>query len=198
MTETNMITSNPLEGERLAGTVGYALPGIEVRVADESGQTLAPGEVGSVELKGPNVFIGYWQMPEKTEQEFREDGFFITGDLGTLAEDGRLSLVGRSKDLIISGGYNIYPKEIESIIDEFPGVVESAVIGIPNADFGESVIAVVEASKEKPASESSILEATAAKIARFKQPRKVILVDELPRNTMGKVQKNLLRDRFGV
>ena len=132
-----MITSNPLDGERVAGTVGYALPGIEVRVADETGMPLPPGTVGSVELKGPNVFTGYWQMPEKTAQEFHDDGFFITGDLGSLAEDGRLSLVGRSKDLIISGGYNIYPKEIEVVIDEIPGVVESAVIGVPHIDFGE-------------------------------------------------------------
>lgn len=196
MTETNMITSNPLDGERFAGTVGYALPGIEVRVVGESGQPLPPGTVGSVELKGPNVFTAYWQMPEKTAQEFREDGFFITGDLGSLAEDGRLSLVGRSKDLIISGGYNIYPKEIESVIDELPGVVESAVIGIPHGDLGESVLAVVVASADKPASETSIMAATGSQLARFKQPRRVILVDELPRNTMGKVQKNTLRDRY--
>ena len=198
MTETNMITSNPLDGERLAGTVGYALPGIEIRVTDESGQPLPPGNVGSVELKGPNVFSGYWQMPEKTDQEFHDDGFFITGDLGTLDEDGRLSLVGRSKDLIIAGGYNIYPKEIESVIDGLPGVVESAVIGIPHHEFGESVIAIVVASKDLPASEASIIEATALQLARFKQPRRVILVDELPRNTMGKVQKNFLRVRYGA
>jgi len=196
MTETSMITSNPLKSERIAGTVGYALPGIEVRVADETGLPLPPGTVGSVELKGPNVFAGYWKLPEKTMQEFRDDGFFITGDQGMLAEDGRLSLVGRSKDLIISGGYNIYPKEIESVIDEIPGVVESAVIGIPHSDFGESVLAVVVTSKDQPASETSILEATGSKLARFKQPRRVVLVDELPRNTMGKVQKNILRDQY--
>jgi len=198
MTETSMITSNPLKGERLAGTVGYALPGVEVRVADESGKPLPPGTVGSVELKGPNVFTGYWQMPEKTKQDFRKDGFFITGDLGTLAENGRLSLVGRSKDLIISGGYNIYPKEIESVIDGLPGVVESAVIGIPHPDFGESAMAVVVTTRDKPASEALIIEATAKQLARFKQPRRVILVDELPRNSMGKVQKNILRDRYGA
>ena len=196
MTETNMITSNPLIGERIASTVGYALPGIEVRVADETGQPLPPDMVGSVELKGPNVFTGYWQMPEKTAQEFHDDGFFITGDQGSLAEDGRLSLVGRSKDLIISGGYNIYPKEIETIIDEVPGVVESAVIGVPHRDFGESVVAVVVVNKNKPASETLILEATKSKLARFKQPRSVIMVDELPRNTMGKVQKKVLRERY--
>ena len=197
MTETGMITSNPLDGERVAGTVGYALPGIEVRVAGESGELLPAGEVGLVELKGPNVFIGYWQMQEKTAQEFRDDGFFITGDLGTLDKDERLTLVGRSKDLIISGGLNIYPKEIESVIDELPGVVESAVIGIPHPDFGESVIAIVVAGKDRAASEASIVEATALRLAGFKQPRRVILVDELPRNTMGKVQKNTLRDRYG-
>jgi len=196
MTETNMITSNPLVGERVAGTVGYALPGIEVRVADGTGKPLPPDTVGSVELKGPNVFKAYWQMPEKTAQEFHDDGFFITGDLGSLAEDGRLSLVGRSRDMIISGGYNIYPKEIEAVIDEVPGVVESAVIGIPHQDFGESVLAVVVTSRNKPASELSILEATGLELARFKQPRNVILIDELPRNTMVKVQKNILRDRY--
>jgi malonyl-CoA/methylmalonyl-CoA synthetase len=196
MTETSMITSNPLDGERVAGTVGYALPGIMVRVADETGEPLPAGEVGSVELKGPNAFAGYWQMPEKTAQEFRSDGYFITGDIGVLAQDGRLSLVGRSKDLIISGGYNIYPREIESVIDELPGVVESAVIGIPHSDFGESVIAIVVASKHQAASEASIVEATAEQLARFKQPRRVILIDKLPRNSMGKVQKNILRDRY--
>ncbi|MFB3078350.1 MAG: AMP-binding protein, partial [Lysobacterales bacterium] len=198
MTETNMITSNPLDGERVAGTVGYALPGIEVRVTSDSGEPLPPGELGSVELKGPNVFTGYWRMPQKTAREFRSDGFFITGDLGLLDQDGRLSLVGRSKDLIISGGYNIYPQEIESVIDALPGVVESAVIGVPHPDFGESVIAVVVASKDQAATEASIVEATALQLARFKQPRRVILVDELPRNTMGKVQKNNLRDRYGA
>jgi malonyl-CoA/methylmalonyl-CoA synthetase len=196
MTETSMITSNPLNGERVAGTVGYALPGIEIRVADGTGTPLPPGTVGSVELKGPNVFKGYWQMPEKTAQEFHADGFFITGDLGSLAEDGRLSLVGRSKDLIISGGYNIYPKEIEVIIDEVPGVLESAVIGIPHSDLGESVVAVVVPDKENPATEESISKVTGSQLAVFKQPRRIILVDELPRNTMGKVQKNILRDRY--
>lgn len=197
MTETNMITSNPLDGERVAGTVGYALPGIEIRVADETGKPLPPDTVGSVELKGPNIFTGYWQMPEKTAQEFHDDGFFITGDLGSLAADGRLSLVGRSRDLVISGGYNIYPKEIEAVIDDVPGVVESAVIGVPHSDFGESVVAVVVPDKNNPASAESIIAATGLQLARFKQPRKIILVDELPRNAMGKVQKNSLRARYG-
>jgi malonyl-CoA/methylmalonyl-CoA synthetase len=196
MTETCMITSNPLDGERVAVTVGFALPGINVRVADGSGEALPPGEVGSVELKGPNVFSGYWQMPEKTAQDFHDDGFFITGDLGVLDEDGRLSLIGRSKDLIISGGYNIYPREIESVIDGMSGVVESAVIGVPHSDLGEAVIAIVVASKTRPASETSIHEAAADQLARFKQPRAVVLIDELPRNSMGKVQKNMLRDLY--
>jgi len=196
MTETGMITSNPLDGERVAGTVGYALPGVEVRVADETGKSVPPGTVGSVELRGPNVFTGYWQMPDKTAQEFHDDGFFISGDLGSLAIDGRLSLVGRSKDLIISGGYNIYPKEIEAVIDEVPGVVESAVIGVPHSDFGETVMAIVVPGKIGSASEISILEATGSQLARFKQPRKMVFVDELPRNSMGKVQKNILRDRY--
>ena len=196
MTETSMITSNPLDGDRVAGTVGYALPGIELRVVDADGCPLPPGKVGSVELKGPNVFSGYWQMAEKTMQGFRDDGFFITGDMGSLAGDGRLTLVGRSKDLIISGGFNIYPKEIESVIDNIPGVLESAVIGVPDRDFGERVLAVVVVEDREPATESSILGVTGKQMARFKQPRKVILVDELPRNTMGKVQKNILRDRY--
>lgn len=196
MTETSMITSNPLDGERIAGTVGYAIPGVEIRVADEAGNALPPGEIGTVELKGPNVFSGYWQMQEKTAQAFQDDGFFITGDLGSLCHDGRLSLVGRSRDLIISGGYNIYPKEIEAIIDDVPGVLESAVIGVPHREYGESVMAVVVVSEDKPASESSILAVTNAQLARFKQPRQLIMVDELPRNTMGKVQKNILREQY--
>jgi len=196
MTETGMITSNPLNGERVAGTVGYALPGVEVRVADETGKSLPPGTVGSVELRGPNVFTGYWQMPGKTAQEFQNDGFFISGDLGSMTADGRLSLVGRSRDLIISGGYNIYPKEIEAVIDKVHGVVESAVIGFAHSDLGEIVMAVVVSDKNEPASETAILEVTGLQLARFKQPRKMVFVDELPRNTMGKVQKNILRDRY--
>ena len=196
MTETNMITSNPYDGERKAGTVGFALPRVEMKVCDaESGKQIADGEIGSIELRGPNVFSGYWRMPEKTAEEFREDGFFITGDLGVIDEDGYLKIVGRNKDLIISGGYNIYPKEIELLLDEQEGVLESAVIGVPHPDFGEGVFGLLVA-KEGALDCDAILRAISSKIARFKQPKKLVVVDELPRNTMGKVQKNILRERY--
>ena len=197
MTETNMNTSNPYEGERRAGTVGMPLPGVEVRIADaDNGQPLAQGEIGSVEIRGPNVFKGYWQMPEKTKQEFREDGFFITGDIGTMDDDNYLSIVGRSKDLIISGGYNVYPKEIEIILDDVEGVYESAIIGVPHPDFGEGVLAVVVLAKGADLSEESIKNNLKQKIAAYKRPKNIFFVDELPRNTMGKVLKNILRDRY--
>lgn len=197
MSEAGMITSNPLDGERLAGTVGYALPGVEVRVCDEQGTALAAGEVGIVEARGPNIFLGYWRMPEKTAAEFREDGWFITGDMGVLSHDGRLSLVGREKDLIISGGYNVYPKEVELVLDEIPGIIESAVIGVPHPDFGEAVVAVcvVEPGQQLP-DQAALDAALAEQLARFKQPKRFLTVKELPRNTMGKVQKNLLRDQY--
>ena len=195
MTETNMNTSNPYDGERRAGTVGFPLKGTEVRiVGKETGQLLPDGEIGVIEVKGPNVFSGYWKMPEKTAAEFREDGFFITGDLGVVDPDGYLTIVGRDKDLVISGGYNVYPKEIEAFVDEFPGVVESAVIGVPHPDFGEGVVAVVVA--ERPIEESALLASLQGHLAKYKQPKRVMFVDELPRNTMGKVQKNLLRDAY--
>ncbi len=197
MSETAMLTSNPYEGERRAGTVGPALPEVSVRVVDGNGRTCATGEIGDIQVKGPNVFKGYWQMPEKTAEEFTTDGYFKTGDVGRFDADGYLSIVGRSKDLIISGGYNVYPKEIESIIDEMPGVIESAVIGVPHPDFGEAVTAVVVARDGVLLSEASVIEALKAKIANFKVPKRVHFVDELPRNTMGKVQKNVLRERFG-
>ena len=198
MTETNMNTSNPYDGERRAGTVGFALPGVELRICNpETGAKLAQGDIGVIEVRGPNVFKGYWQMPEKTREEFRDDGFFITGDLGKIDEDGYVHIVGRAKDLIISGGYNIYPKEVELLLDEQEGVLETAVIGIPHPDFGEAVVAAVVAQKDVSLEEADILEAIRDKIARFKQPKRLFVVDELPRNTMGKVQKNLLRDRFG-
>jgi len=197
MTETGMITSNPCDGERLAGTVGYALPGISVRVADETGKELARGEAGVLEITGPNVFKGYWQMPAKTAEEFREDGWFITGDIAVMSEDGRVTIVGRAKDLIISGGFNVYPKEIESEIDDLPGVKESAVIGVPHPDFGEGVIAAVVPDGSDEISEESMVAALSGRLARFKQPKRVFVVDELPRNTMGKVQKNILRDTYG-
>jgi malonyl-CoA/methylmalonyl-CoA synthetase len=195
MSETLMNTSNPLVGERVAGTVGFALPGTEARIADENGQPLATGEVGIIEVRGPNVFKGYWRMPEKTAEEFRDDGFFVTGDLGQMDGEGRVSIVGRAKDLVISGGYNVYPKEVERVIDEMPGVLESAVIGVPHADFGEAVVAVV-VPETAPVGEDEVAAALAGRLARFKQPKRVLCVDALPRNAMGKVQKNELRERF--
>ena len=197
MTETNMNTSNPYDGERRAGTVGFPLPGVEVRVADpETGRILGTGEIGVLEGKGRNVFKGYWNMPEKTAEEFRADGYFITGDLGLIDADGYVTIVGRAKDLIISGGYNIYPKEIELALDEAPGVNESAVIGVPHPDFGEGVVAVVVAKAGAVPDEAGLMAAIAPGLARFKQPKRIFIIDELPRNTMGKVQKNVLRDRF--
>ena len=198
MTETNMNTSNPYDGERRAGTVGFPLPGVDLRICNpDTGETLAQDQIGIIEVKGPNVFAGYWQMPEKTREEFRSDGFFITGDLGKVDKDGYVHIVGRAKDLIISGGYNIYPKEIELLLDEQDGVLESAVIGVAHPDFGEGVVGVVVPSNGKILSESAILTAISDKIARFKQPKKIYIVDELPRNTMGKVQKNMLRETYG-
>ena len=196
MTETNMNASNPYRGDRVAGTVGMPLPGVEIIVADpETGAELAKGEIGMIEVRGPNVFSGYWQMPEKTAAELRDNGFFITGDLGRFDETGYLHIVGRGKDLIITGGYNVYPKEIETEIDALPGVTESAVIGLPHRDFGEGVTAVIVGPA--PPSEAEVLAALEGRLAKFKLPKRVLFVDDLPRNTMGKVQKNLLRDRFG-
>jgi malonyl-CoA/methylmalonyl-CoA synthetase len=197
MTETNMNTSNPYAGERVAGTVGLPLPGTQVIVTDpETGAELPQGEIGMIEVRGPNVFKGYWRMPEKTAAEMRANGFFITGDLGRIDDQGYVHIVGRGKDLIITGGYNVYPKEVETEIDEIPGVLESAVIGLPHKDFGEAVTAVVVPTGSPALTEAAIIAALEPRLARFKQPKSVIFVDELPRNTMGKVQKNLLRDRF--
>ena len=196
MSETGVITSNPLDGERRAGSVGRPLPGESVRVTNESGATCAPGEVGSIEVKGPNVFPGYWRMPEKTAGEFTADGYFRTGDMGALAPDGYLSIVGRAKDLIISGGLNVYPKEIEDRIDAMPGVVETAVIGVPDADLGEAVTALVVAATGHKLTEASIIASLKAEIAGFKVPKRVHFVSDLPRNAMGKVQKNVLRSRY--
>ncbi|MCE4222728.1 malonyl-CoA synthase [Methylobacterium sp. C25] len=194
MTETNMSTSNPYEGERIAGTVGFPLPDVALRVVDpESGAPVPDGNVGMIEVKGPNVFKGYWRMPEKTAAEFKADGFFITGDLGKIDTRGYVHIVGRGKDLIITGGYNVYPKEIETEIDGLPGIVESAVIGLPHADFGEGVTAVVVAAPEAR-DEAKILAALEGRLARFKQPKRVLFADDLPRNAMGKVQKALLRE----
>ena len=195
MTETNMNTSNPYDGERRAGTVGFPLDGTELRIADpETGKILPQGEIGVIEVEGPNVFSGYWQMPEKTAAEFRADGYFITGDLGLVDPDGYVTIVGRGKDLVITGGYNVYPKEVELVIDELPGVVESAVIGVPHKDFGEGVVGCVVA--KEPLEEEAVIAALKDKLARFKQPKRIVFVDELPRNTMGKVQKNVLRDEY--
>ncbi|MEW8626363.1 MAG: malonyl-CoA synthase [Candidatus Thiodiazotropha sp.] len=196
MTEAGMITSNPYEGDRLAGTVGFALPGVSVRIADNDGNELPRGETGVLELKGPNLFKGYWQMPEKTAAEFRQGGWFISGDNAIMDETGRISIVGRAKDLIISGGYNIYPKEIEAEIDSIPGVAESAVVGVPHQDFGEAVTAIVVTDGSRQLSEQLIIEPLQGRLARFKQPKRVFFVDELPRNTMGKVQKAQLRDTY--
>jgi malonyl-CoA/methylmalonyl-CoA synthetase len=197
MTETNMNTSNPYDGDRRAGTVGFPLPGVELRVCEpDTGKELPQGEIGMIEVKGPNVFAGYWQMPEKTKEEFRDDGFFITGDLGKIDEDGYVHIVGRGKDLIISGGYNIYPKEIELLLDEQDGVLESAVIGVPHPDFGEGVVGIIVPANGSSVNEAVVLDAIKDRIARFKQPKKIYVVDELPRNSMGKVQKNLLRDTY--
>ncbi|MFT4151155.1 MAG: malonyl-CoA synthase [Paracoccaceae bacterium] len=196
MTETNMNTSNPYEGDRRAGTVGLPLPGVELRVMAE-GAEVAQGEVGVIEVRGPNVFRGYWQMPEKTREELRDDGWFITGDMGVVDADGYVQIVGRAKDLIITGGYNVYPKEVELLLDEVPGVLESAVIGLPHPDFGEAVFAVLVPQKGVALEAGAALAAIAPKLARFKQPKAAVVVDDLPRNTMGKVQKNLLRDQYG-
>ncbi len=192
MTETGMNASNPLDGERRAGTVGPALPGVALRVCGPDGTEMPAGEAGVLEVRGPNVFGGYWRLPEKTAEEMRPDGFFITGDIAEIGPDGYVTIVGRAKDLIISGGLNIYPKEIEQAIDALPGVVESAVIGVPHPDFGEAVVAVLTA-REDP---GDVAAALRGRLAGFKLPRHVEVVEELPRNTMGKVQKNVLRDRL--
>lgn len=196
MSETGMNTSNPLNGERRAGTVGFPLPGVEARVTDLENNILPSNEVGDLQVKGKNVFSGYWKMPEKTAEDFTGDGFFVTGDKASVDDDGYVSIVGRSKDMIICGGLNVYPKEIELIVDDLPGVLESAVIGIPHADFGEAVAAVVVLDTGIELQEGSVISDMKDQVANFKVPKKVFFVDELPRNTMGKVQKNLLREKF--
>lgn len=193
MTEAGMIASNPYDGKRIPGTVGFALPGVATRVAGEDGKELPRGEPGILEIIGPNVFRGYWNKPDKTAEEMREDGYFITGDIATMAADGRIAIVGRGKDLIIAGGLNIYPKEIELAIDAVPGVVESAVIGVPHPDLGEAAVAVV-VRDDDALDEAAILTAIESGLARFKQPRRILFADALPRNAMGKVQKAKLRE----
>ncbi len=196
MTETNMSTSNPYEGERVAGTVGLPLPGVSLRVIDpDTGAALGPDGIGMIEVKGPNVFAGYWRMPDRTAAEFRADGFFVTGDLGLVDARGYVHIVGRDKDLIITGGFNVYPKEVETEIDAMPGVVEAAVIGLAHPDFGEAVTALVVGGTGAP-DEAAIRAGLEGKLARFKCPKRVLFVDALPRNAMGKVQKNLLRQTY--
>jgi malonyl-CoA/methylmalonyl-CoA synthetase len=221
MTETGMITSNPLDGDRVAGTVGFALPDVEVRIVRRAGEVpgevgdahgseagnaqigepgnvllCEPGEAGVLEVRGPNVFRGYWRKPEQTAAELRSDGWFSSGDVATRDADGRITLVGRAKDLIISGGLNIYPKEIEEVLDACDGVAESAVVGVPDADFGEAVVAVVVAKPGDMPDPGAWMAVVRAKLARFKHPRRIVVAGELPRNAMGKVQKNVLRDRL--
>ena len=199
MTEGGMFTSNPYEGERRGGTVGFPLPGTALRIVGAGGTATKPGAVGQIQVKGDNVFVGYWGMPEKTKEEFTPDGYFKTGDMGSVDSDGYVTISGRSKDLVITGGLNVYPKEIEELIDAMPGVVESAVIGLPHPDFGEAVSAVVVRQKNAAGAaltESGIIGAIKDKLANFKVPKWVYLVDELPRNAMGKVQKNILRKNY--
>jgi malonyl-CoA/methylmalonyl-CoA synthetase len=194
MTETNMSTSNPYDGERRAGTVGFPLPGVEARIMADS-EEAPQGEIGVLHVRGANVFQGYWQMPEKTAEELLPDGWFITGDMARMDEDGYITIVGREKDLVITGGFNVYPKEVESLIDDLPGVLESAVIGVPHPDFGEAVVAVVVPTGEGTSAEA-VKAALSGQLAKFKQPKEVILLDALPRNTMGKVQKKALREDY--
>ncbi|MCZ8258221.1 MAG: AMP-binding protein, partial [Polaromonas sp.] len=197
MSETVMLTSNPYEGaERRGGTVGFALPGVSLRVQDEGGQSLPAGEIGGIQVKGPNIFKGYWRMPEKTQEEFTADGYFKTGDVGKVDERGYIVIVGRSKDLIISGGYNVYPAEIEGYINDMPGVAESALVGVPHPDFGEVGVAVVIAKPGVSLQGGQIVGELKSKLANFKIPKQCFVVNELPRNTMGKVQKNLLREQY--
>jgi malonyl-CoA/methylmalonyl-CoA synthetase len=197
MTETNMNISNPYDGDRIPGSIGFPLPGVEIRIADpQSGLALPQGEVGVIEIRGPNVFKGYWRMPEKTKEEFREDGFFISGDLGYIDPRGYTYIVGRAKDLIISGGYNVYPAEVESAIEAIPGVAECAVVGAPHPDFGEGVVAVIAPKPGAQLDEKGVQAALANELAKYKQPKRVFITNDLPRNAMGKVQKKDLREQY--
>ena len=196
MTETNMNTSNPLKGDRKPGTVGLPLEEVQVRVVDEENNVLSQGEIGNLQIKGPNVFKGYWEMPEKTKEDFSKDGFFNTGDKGLIDEGGYVSIIGRSKDMIISGGLNVYPKEIESLIDKIEGVLESAVIGLSDEDLGEKVVAVIVSEESKTLDEKKVISEIKDQLAGFKAPKEVKFIDQLPRNAMGKVQKNILRETF--
>jgi malonyl-CoA/methylmalonyl-CoA synthetase len=198
MSETVMLTSNPYraeDGQRRGGTVGFPLPGVGLRVQDDAGQPLPTGEIGGIQVRGPNVFAGYWRMPEKTQEEFTADGWFKTGDVGRVDADGYVTIVGRSKDLVITGGYNVYPAEVEGFINDMPGVAESAVIGLPHPDFGEGVVAVVVPKAGAALDGAAIVARLKAGIANFKVPKHCFVVADLPRNAMGKVQKNLLREQ---
>jgi malonyl-CoA/methylmalonyl-CoA synthetase len=199
MSETVMLTSNPYlaqDGERRGGTVGFPLPGVGLRVRGDDGRDLPVGEIGGIEVRGPNVFKGYWRMPEKTKEEFTADGWFKTGDVGRIDARGYVTIVGRSKDLIISGGYNVYPAEIEGYINDMPGVAESALVGVPHPDFGEVGVAVVVAKPGTRLEGDALIASLKSQLANFKIPKRCFVVDDLPRNTMGKVQKNLLRDQY--
>ena len=194
MTETGMIASNPYDGARVAGTVGFPLPGVALRIADPStGTELGEGEIGMIDLRGPNVFSGYWQKPRETQESFRSDGFFVTGDIGRIDQRGYLHIVGRAKDVIITGGLNVYPKEIETQIDSLRGVRESAVVGVSHSDFGEAVVALVVLEPGATLDEAVAIRQLAEKLARYKLPKRILVMEELPRNAMGKVQKNVLR-----
>jgi malonyl-CoA/methylmalonyl-CoA synthetase len=197
MTETNMNTSNPYDGDRIPGSVGFPLSGVEIRIADpQTGRVLPQGETGVIEIRGPNVFKGYWRMPEKTREEFRDDGSFISGDLGRIDERGYIYIVGRAKDLIISGGYNVYPAEVEAVIEAVPGVAECAVVGAPHPDFGEGVVAVIAPKPGAQLDEKGVQAALANELAKYKQPKRVFITNDLPRNAMGKVQKKDLREQY--
>jgi len=191
-----MNTSNPLQGERKPGTVGPPLPGVDVRVCDDEGKILDIGEIGNLQVRGPNVFIGYWKLPEKTAEDVGDDGFFNTGDKAVIDTDGYVSIVGRAKDMVITGGLNVYPKEVELFIDDLPGVRESAVIGVPHSDFGEGVVAVVVAESGSEPDEAELIACCKQELAGFKVPKRIMFVTELPRNTMAKVQKNRLREAY--
>jgi len=196
MTETHVNTSNPLNGERKPGTVGLPLSDVKLRLVNDQGEQITDDEIGNIQVKGPNVFKTYWRLPEKSEEAFTKDGYFDTGDKGQIDKDGYISIVGRSKDLIISGGLNIYPKEVEIVIDQLEGVKESAVIGLPHKDFGEAVVAIIAESQKGTLNESQIRTQLKSDLANFKVPKAIIFLKELPRNTMGKVQKNALRDQY--
>ena len=196
MSEAGMIASNPLDGDRLPGTVGFPLPDIKVRVSDSDGKPLSHGETGVLEGKGPNLFPGYWGKPEMSMTEFRADGFFISGDLATMNDDGRISIVGRDRDLVITGGFNVYPKEVEDCLNQLPGVKESAVIGVPHPDFGEALVALIAGEENTAPGEQTAITALKRNLAGFKVPRRIIRLDALPKNAMGKVQKNALRETY--